>query len=173
MTDSEPSETREGRDIRHAAERLCTACGMCCNGVLFEIVRLQPQDSLRDLERLGMEIYRKKKEPYFKQPCRFLNGCSCTIYTARPTRCRHFECQQLKRLADGEITEADAMTKIIRAQSLVAKVLARLTELGDDAPQDSLDERTRRVLELHPDASLQTEVSALKTLLNREFRVAG
>jgi len=171
MTDSEPSETREGQDLRHAAERLCTACGMCCNGVLFEIVRLQPQDDMRGLERLGMEIYRKKKEPYFKQPCRFLNGCSCTIYAARPTRCRHFECQQLKRLAGGEITEADAMAKITQAHDLVTKVRTSLARLGDEAAQDSLDERTRRILELQPDASLQDEARALKALLNREFRV--
>ena len=27
-----------------AASRLCTACGMCCNGVMFHTVRLQPRD---------------------------------------------------------------------------------------------------------------------------------
>lgn len=171
MMNGETSETLEGEDLRHAASRLCTACGMCCNGVLFEIVRLQPQDDMRGLERLGMEIYRKKKEPYFKQPCRFLDGCSCTIYTARPTRCRHYECQQLKRLANGEITEADAMVKISEAHELVAQVQASLVRLGDEAAQDSLEERTRRVLERQPDASLQDEARALKTLLNREFRV--
>lgn len=170
MTETEESANHE-EDLRHAASRLCTACGMCCNGVLFEIVRLQPQDNMRDLERLGMEIYRKKKEPYFKQPCRFLDDCTCTIYTQRPTRCRHFECRQLKRLAAGEITEGDAMEKITQAKALVAQIQASLSALGDDARQDSLEERTRRVLELHPEASLQEESAALKEMLNREFRV--
>ncbi|GEP42735.1 YkgJ family cysteine cluster protein [Brevifollis gellanilyticus] len=170
MTEADTSANRED-DLRDAASRLCTACGMCCNGVLFEIVRLQPQDDMRGLERLGMEIYRKKKEPYFKQPCRFLEGCTCTIYAQRPTRCRHFECRQLKLLAAEEITESDAMAKITEVQTLVAKVHANLMELGDEAEQDSLDERTRRVLEHHPDAALEEDLRVLKLLLNREFRV--
>lgn len=170
MTEADTSANRE-EDLRHAASRLCTACGMCCNGVLFEIVRLQPQDDMRDLERLGMQIYRKKKEPYFKQPCRFLDGCTCTTYETRPTRCRHFECRQLKLLAADEITESDAMAKITEVQTLVTKVQASLKELGDEAEQDSLEERTRRVLDQHPDASLEEDVRALKMLLNREFRV--
>lgn len=170
MTETEASANRED-DLRHAASRLCTACGMCCNGVLFEIVRLQPQDDMRHLERLGMQIYRKKKEPYFKQPCRFLEGCSCTIYEARPTRCRRFECHQLKLLAAEEITESDAMAKITQVKALVTKVQASLKELGDEAEQDSLEERTRRVLEQHPEASLADDMRALKLLLNREFRV--
>jgi hypothetical protein len=90
--DAEDDLRHSAFGFRHSAERLCTACGMCCNGVLFEIVRLQPQDSIKELEKLGMQVNRRKTEPYFKQPCRMLDGCSCTIYEQRPTRCRRFEC---------------------------------------------------------------------------------
>lgn len=153
-----------------AASRLCTACGMCCNGVLFEIVRLQPQDSIKDLEKLGMQINRRKTEPYFKQPCRMLDGCVCTIYQQRPTRCRRFECLQLKLLAAGEIIEAEAAAKIAKAREQVAKVQTLLTEAGDHATQDSLEERAQRVLAALPESSLAQEMRALRLLLDHDFR---
>ena len=153
-----------------AASRLCTACGMCCNGVLFEIVRLQPQDSVKELEKLGMQINRRKTEPYFKQPCRMLAGCHCSIYEQRPTRCRRFECLQLKLLAAGEITEAEVAAKIAEAKELVAQVQTLLADAGDLAEQDSLEERSRRVLAEHPESPLEEVMRRLRRLLDRDFR---
>jgi Fe-S-cluster containining protein len=156
--------------FQEAASRLCTACGMCCNGVLFEIVRLQPQDSVKELEKLGMQINRRKTQPYFKQPCRFLNDCTCTIYEQRPTRCRRFECLQLKLLADDEITEADAAAKIAEAKALVQRIQDLLAEAGDHAVDEALEERARRVLGDQTDTPLHDELQTLKKLLNRSFR---
>jgi len=153
-----------------AASRLCTACGMCCNGVLFEIVRLQPQDSVKELEKLGMQINRRKTEPYFKQPCRMLDGCHCTVYEQRPTRCRRFECLQLKLLAVGEITEAEAAAKIAEVREMVQRIQILLAEAGDLAVQDSLEERSRRVLEAHPESPLGEAMRGLRRLLDRHFR---
>lgn len=153
-----------------AASRLCTACGLCCSGVLFEIVKLQPEDSIRDLEKLGMQINRKKTEPYFKQPCRFLDDCSCTIYQHRPTRCRRFECFQLKLLAAGEIDEAKAQSKIDEARRRVAGIQSRLEKAGDTRTEDSLTERVERALSSLPDESMKAEMRALKIYLERHFR---
>ena len=157
-------------DSLSLASRLCTACGMCCNGVLFEIVRLQPQDSVKELEKLGMQINRRKTQPYFKQPCQMLDGCTCTIYEQRPTRCRRFECLQLKLLAVGEITEAEASAKIAEAREIVQRIQALLAEAGDHVAQDSLEERTQRVLAAHPESPLQHEMHSLRVLLDRDFR---
>lgn len=156
--------------FQEAASRLCTACGMCCNGVLFEIVRLQPQDSVKELEKLGMQINRRKTQPYFKQPCRFLNDCTCTIYEQRPTRCRRFECLQLKLLAAEEITEAEAAAKIEEARAQVQRVRYLLAEAGDVSTDEALEERVRRVLGHQTDTPLYHEMQTLKRLLNRDFR---
>ncbi len=156
--------------FQEAASRLCTACGMCCNGVLFEIVRLQPQDSVKELEKLGIQINRRKTQPYFKQPCRFLNNCTCTIYEQRPTRCRRFECLQLKLLAAEEITEAEAAAKIAEAKTLVQRIHELLAEAGDQAVDEALEERARRVLADQTDTPLYFEMQTLKRLLNRDFR---
>ncbi len=182
MTNDEKPEVDAEDDLRHSsfgfrhsspASRLCTSCGMCCNGVLFEIVKLQPEDSIWDLEKLGMKVNRKKTEPYFKQPCRFLDDCTCTIYTQRPTRCRHFECIQLKKLALGEITEADAQAKIDEARQRVAGIQALLAIAGDAKTEDSLTERVDRVLADHSDETLKEEMRALKLYLARHFRTLG
>lgn len=110
-----------------AASRLCLACGMCCNGVLFQIVRLQAEDSPRELEKLGMALSRKKTEPYFNQPCRFLDNCTCQIYSQRPSRCRQFECRQIVALAGGDTSEAEAAAVIARIHDQVRRVTLLLS----------------------------------------------
>ncbi|MCW0218899.1 MAG: YkgJ family cysteine cluster protein [Prosthecobacter sp.] len=159
-------------DITAAASRLCTACGMCCNGVLFHIVRLQAVDSVKRLETLGLKINRKKREPYFNQPCRALNGCTCTIYADRPTRCRLFECQQIQGLTREEVTEAEALDVILQARDLVAAVERLLKERGNDEVSQPLGERYRQVVEESGEdvALLQEQMQALNDLLNRHFR---
>lgn len=164
-------------ELTEVASRLCLACGMCCNGVLFHIVRLQPTDSIRDLDALGMQINRKKHEPYFRQPCTFLSARTCTIYDARPTRCRLFECQQIKDLRAGEIDEAQALNMIEGAKRLVEEIEAMLAAMGDTAKHLPLLERcesVREALSHEPPPQLpefDCKVSALTSLLNRQFRM--
>ncbi|MBB5036855.1 YkgJ family cysteine cluster protein [Prosthecobacter dejongeii] len=128
-------------DVTAAASRLCLACGMCCNGVLFHIVRLQQVDSVKRLESLGLKINRKKKEPYFNQPCRFLEDCTCQIYNDRPSRCRLFECQQIKKLSSEETSENQALEIIALAKSKVARVEHLLHECGNETHGRPLLER--------------------------------
>jgi Fe-S-cluster containining protein len=146
------------------ASRLCLACGMCCNGVLFQIVRVQQTDSIADLERHGLKLRRKKRDPYFDQPCAMLDGCRCTIYAQRPLRCRSFECQQILRLSRGETTESAALKKIEEARKLVGAVQAKLTEVGDTATDEPLLQRCAQSLPQNDEA-----VQRLDLMLNAEF----
>lgn len=157
----------------NAASRLCLSCGLCCSGVLFEIVKLQPEDSIRDLEKLGMKVNRKKSEPYFKQPCRFLNDCTCMIYEQRPTRCRLFECFQIKQLAEGEITEAQAQAKINEARQQVDHIKALLATAGDTNAEDTLNERVDRAVADGANEALKERMRELRIYLARHFRVLG
>lgn len=154
-----------------AATRLCTNCGLCCNGVLFDLVRLQPQDSVQQLTRLGMKLRRKKTQPWFPQPCQFLQSCACTIYENRPTRCRLFECQQLKKLHAGQITEQDALEVIARTKAMVAEVETLLPIDTPTAQSLSLEERVNASHEEKTSADLKHLHNQLKRLLAREFRV--
>lgn len=161
-------------DFTAAASRLCTACGMCCNGVLFEIVRLQSGDSTRALESLGLKINRKKKEPYFHQPCSALKGCTCTVYEGRPVRCRLFECKLLKKLASDEITESEADLVITKTRHLVHLVEQFLSTHGDPEGAKPLIERYRQrmeSLESECTQELSAQMKALHDFLNQHFRL--
>jgi len=97
---------------------LCNACGLCCNGVLFKDVQLQPGDDAAHLRSLGLPIREPRRVPprtgrsphshevrktRFPQPCAALcDGNRCRIYAERPARCREFECALFKSVAAGE-----------------------------------------------------------------------
>lgn len=159
-----------------AASRLCTACGMCCNGVLFHIVQVQPADSVRQLEKLGMKLNRKKTEPYFNQPCRFLHDCTCGIYHDRPTRCRLYECRQIKGLRQEEITELKAAEIIAEVQHQVRRVERMLEKQGPTDLRKPLIERCRDLL-LTLDTgdpvaeAILKDMRHLNDLLNGYFRI--
>jgi Fe-S-cluster containining protein len=140
-----------------AASRLCLSCGLCCNGALFEVVRLQPTDSVKDLSDLGFQLKRKKREPYFPQPCAMLDGCTCTVYAARPQRCRRFECRQINDLTQGSTTEAEAAERITQAKDLVQLVEA---QLDPSTPLLSLAERCRQAPANGPHVEAKAELDA-------------
>ena len=144
--------------IKHVAEnfvaQLCPNCAMCCNGVLFKDVELQPGDDGAKLKALGLPVS-KARVAKFPQPCAALAGCTCRIYADRPVRCRDFECALLQSVARGT-TEAPAALRVIRqTRDRVDKVRRLLRELGDHDEHVALSlrfQRTHRRLE-----SLQLE----------------
>ncbi len=167
-------------DTDTAAARLCTACGMCCNGVMFEVVEIQPADSAKALSALGLKVRPKRLQTYFVQPCAALRGTCCSIYDARPVRCRLFECQQLQRVAAGKITEAAAMETIREAQRRVEIVNGLLAKTDATNPMKPLAQRYASAiadpLDLSAEPALHAELTlamqSLNALLAAEFRTA-
>ena len=164
--------------------RLCAACGMCCDGVLFHSVELQKEDSPRQLASLGLKLRRKKGVEFFLQPCsmhREIGGsCSCVIYDQRPARCRLFNCKQLLAVTDGKSTEAAALENIRTARARVNRVLSLMAQVGETNPSRSLAHRVANALTLPPNTErtllhnqLETAMRELGALLDQEFRVDG
>ena len=91
---------RESTDAELA--RLCSSCGLCCDGSLFGRVDLASDEV--DLARK----HRLKVVPSgtsFEQPCSALvrsegDERSCSIYAERPGSCRRFTCRLLARHRD-------------------------------------------------------------------------
>ena len=162
-----------------AASRLCAACGMCCNGVMFHTVRLLPGDSAKELSALGLKLKRKKGRNCIQQPCPAFRGSHCSIYAARPERCRLFECRQLKRVAAGEITETMAMERIGEAQRRVREVNELLEQAGGTNVKRPLLKRCEKVMAepasdrvgIELQSRLTASMRELDTLLDREFRI--
>jgi Fe-S-cluster containining protein len=166
----------------NAATRLCTACGMCCDGTMFQIVRMQPGEVPAELGKLGLKIRCRDGEYYMEQPCSALRENRCTVYERRPVRCRLFNCQQLGRVERGETTEADAMAMIVETRGLVERVRGLIEQCGLREDGQALVERYERVAstpineKLEPElvavrADLEETMRALKLQLNREFRL--
>lgn len=127
-----------------AVAQLCPQCAMCCNGVLFKDVELQPGDDAAKLIRLGL-VFAKSRQQKFPQPCTALDCCTCGIYADRPVRCRQFECALLKSVAAGEMETPRALRVIRDAQKRAEKVKRLLRELGDDEESRALSLRFKRM----------------------------
>ena len=168
-------------DAPSAASRLCGQCGMCCNGVMFHTVWLQPGESANRLMALGLKLKFKKKQHYLLQPCAAYKNSECAIYEERPARCRAFECRQLKRVAKGEITEAAALEKIGEAKRRVGEVNDLLQRSGPTDPARPISKRCDHIASepvdpADPDAvtlrrQLMQAMEKLESLLDADFRI--
>lgn len=165
-----------------AAARLCTQCGLCCNGVMFHTVKLQPRDSAKALAALGLKLKRKHGHHFILQPCPAFQNSQCSLYAARPERCRVFECRQLKRLAAGEITEAMAAAKIQEALRRVAHLNDLLARAENTNLKRPLAKRCESALAEPIDpagdpaawalrSQLQQASRELDALLDQDFRI--
>jgi hypothetical protein len=159
---------------------LCPQCGLCCNGVLFADVELQPGDNAGRLIDLGMALKKKGMKRAFAQPCHCFDGKLCRIYADRPKRCATFDCGLLKRVQSGEMSAPTALKRIAAAKKLVEKVRRLLRHLGDKDEQLALTKRYSRMMSQPIDLSadedigeargeLMMAVNDLMHVLQREF----
>jgi len=126
-------------------QNLCLICGLCCNGVIFADVRLQPMDDAARLESLGLTLTSRGKQNArkFAQPCLAFDGCRCGIYPDRPTYCREFECLLLKNVQGSRLSFDEARRIIERARKRADQVRELLRQLGDTDEQIALASRFR------------------------------
>ena len=130
---------------------LCRACGLCCDGTLFDVVKLESGDDAGALTALGLPIkISRGKTPVgrFPQPCAALCADrSCRLYADRPWQCRTFECRTLKRAKAGETTFTAALRIVQQARRRADKIRALLRALGDRDEHLALGERFHRTSE--------------------------
>lgn len=143
------------------AEDICLTCGLCCNGVIFDRVQLQPEDDPARLTSLGLQLRAQGKRRQtslaqqaqsdaansvrcFPQPCAAFDGCHCRIYAERPVYCRQFECLLLKSIKAGNTQLAAASRIISTARQRTERVQQLLRALGDTDEQLPLGARFRR-----------------------------
>lgn len=126
------------------ATRLCLACALCCNGVLFKDVELQPGDDPPRLAALGLPLRQGRAKCRFPQPCPALSDCRCGVYAERPRHCRDFECALFKAVADGQRDLPSARRTIRLARERAERVRGLLRSLGDADEDRALSLRFRR-----------------------------
>ncbi len=111
------------------ASELCQRCGLCCDGTLFTRTPLLPDEAERLADRaLPADGTRA---PGLAQPCAALEDTRCTIYEARPTACRRFECLLHGALVEGEVDLDEALAVVAEARARGAR--------GDDDARGYVD----------------------------------
>lgn len=115
-----------------STERLCLACGLCCSGALFDIVRLTPDESAR-LSRLGLPIVHGGAFDALMQPCAALEVRTCRVYAERPARCASYRCLLYEAVAADEVGLDEALDLVATAHTL-----------DEAALEDHLDRHFRR-----------------------------
>ncbi len=132
----------------NSGEQLCLACGLCCDGTLFDNVRLGPGDDAKKLKELGLPVsVSRSRTPvtHFRQPCAALcANRTCRLYADRPVQCRTFECGVFKGAQAGRIKHPAALRLVKQARRRADKVRRLLRELGDTEEHLPLSERFRR-----------------------------
>ena len=137
----------EGRNVK-SGQQLCLACGLCCDGALFDNVQLGPQDDAQKLRALGLPVaVSRAKSPitHFLQPCAALCADrTCRAYADRPAQCRNFECGVYKNLEANRITFVAALRSVQKGRRQADQVRRLLRRLGDTDEHRSLSDRFRR-----------------------------
>jgi Fe-S-cluster containining protein len=132
-------------------EDLCLSCGMCCDGTLYDFVKLEPGDDVQKLKELGLPVaVSRGKVPVARvsQPCAGLcANRTCGVYSVRPRQCAIFECGVLKDLKAGRVSFAAALRQVKTTRRLSDRVRRLLRELGDADERRALGERFHRTSE--------------------------
>ncbi len=130
-------------------ESLCLSCGLCCDGTLFDNVRLGEGEDAERLKKRGLLVaYSRAKAPvaFVRQPCPALGADrACCVYSDRPAQCRAFECRVFKDAQAGRMTSDAAQRVVARARRKAEQIRGLLRRLGDTEESLSLGKRFRRV----------------------------
>jgi Fe-S-cluster containining protein len=148
----------------NSGEQLCGACGLCCDGTLFDLVKLEASDDGAKLKALGLPVtVSRGKAPIarFPQPCSALcEDRTCRLYADRPWQCRVFECGVFKDAKAGRITFAVALRLVKQARRRADKVRRLLRELGDTDEHRALGERFHRMSDRLESGNADVEAKA-------------
>lgn len=130
-------------------EQLCLACGLCCDGTLFDLVKLEGSDDPAKLKALGLPVtISRGKTPIarFPQPCAALcKDRICRVYAERPWQCRIFECGVFKDTKAGRTSIPAAQKLIKQARQRADKARKLLRAMGDTDEHRALGERFHRM----------------------------
>jgi hypothetical protein len=151
-------------------DRLCLACGLCCDGTIFAVAPLEPGE-LSAARALRLPVIADRA---FTQPCPLQSGTRCSIHTdpARPAICRTYACR-LRKLHASEGGDIEARIALVaRTRAIAARVRAKLPPA-----ETSTIKRVDKLIQegglasLRGDPELALDVAELAVRLERDFGV--
>lgn len=131
-------------------DKLCTRCGICCDGSLLADVRLTGGCEADRADDLGLRVDHDSYEHVMLLPCAALSGTCCGVYAHRPRTCRSFECHLLLGARNGRVSIPEALERIAEAREGIEHVRSLLTAFPTDDPSLPLRERCADALSAEP-----------------------
>jgi len=104
---------------------LCQSCGVCCNGTLFPVMLVDPNEAHNFTNLISNRGYHMVSQ---EGGCEKLEECGlCALAEARPRVCKTFKCNLLYELGEGEIelTLAKEIVKLMKAGSTNPDIIKR------------------------------------------------
>jgi Fe-S-cluster containining protein len=124
---------------------LCTRCGLCCNGSMFDDVELAGETEATTMEAMGLAVDFEER-PLLLQPCTALQGTCCSVYPHRPGCCRTFACRLLQDVQEGMLDLEGAWDIVTKTREHVQRMMDLCAKAGDASHDLSLKERCAEVL---------------------------
>ncbi len=116
--------------MENSFSAICTACGMCCDGTLFNKAKIVDEVDEVLVQSLGLETFTENSgKRFFKQPCPQFKGC-CAVYEKRPNTCDKYLCRPLREVERKEISLEAARKIIEKALACRAEILAIASEMA-------------------------------------------
>ena len=109
------------------ASDLCTQCGLCCDGGIFDYGPLAPEE-VEPAREAGMAVVEADDKAGFLFPCPQLACATCQIYSIRPQTCRGYRCETLKALDAGKIDLAEGLSRVKQGREAFERIQAELPE---------------------------------------------
>ena len=131
---------------QNVEERLCLACGLCCDGTLFTRVRLRSEDSVDALRSAELHVMQDDAGHWImQQPCSGYRQDACQTYHCRPVRCGLFRCTLLRYVAAGEASEAEALNVIRDTKQTRDQLADELERIFPGSHTKAMAEKLRRL----------------------------
>ena len=109
------------------ASALCTQCGLCCDGGIFDYGPLAPEE-VQPARDAGMAVVEADEKAGFLFPCPQLDCGVCQIYAIRPQTCHGYRCETLKALDRDEINLEQGLARVQEGREAFEQVKAHLPE---------------------------------------------
>ena len=131
----EPQDAGGAPQVDSPAQSLCVACGLCCDGTLYERAPIKPDDDPVRLAAAAFVPQALGDRQFFQQPCHHLHHRVCQLYRDwRPNICHSFRCRLLSQLDAGEIGIEAARALVTGTTRLADRVWTQLRQrVGDTA----------------------------------------